>query len=74
LEEYENALGAMFYEKAPAFDNEYEEDQYWDYASETYENKMQEYFGNLYDRKPDGKLLEFKEKCFVVKNNQTDEA
>ena len=75
LEEFENALGALFYEKAPEFDNEFEEDQYWDYASEAYENKMQEYFGNLYDRKPDGKLLEFKEKCFgVATNNQIVES
>lgn len=63
IKEYNDALGGMFNEEPPVFDNPQDEDMYWDFAGEAYENKMQEYFGSLYDNK--GKLLEFKRKCFV---------
>ena len=65
LEEYEKALGMMFNEETPVFDNPADEDMYCDYASEAYDNKMQEYFGSSYDRKEGSPLEEFKKKCFV---------
>lgn len=65
MDEYEKALGKMFKEKPLVFDDPYDEDLYWDYASEIYDNKMQEYFGSNYDRKEGNPLREFKEKCFV---------
>lgn len=65
FEEYERALGALFNVEIPEFDNPDDEYAYWDYAGETYDNKMQEYFGSNYDRKEDSPLTEFKERCFV---------
>lgn len=64
-EAYEKALGAMFSMETPVFDNPYDEDAYWDYAGESYDNKMQEYFGSRYDAKKDSPLTEFRNRCFV---------
>ena len=69
-EEYEKALGNLFNEEPPKFDDQYEENQYWAYATEAYENNMQEYFGSGYDRKEGGKLAEFKMKCFVEESSK----
>lgn len=65
FEEYERSLGALFTVETPVFDNPVDEDAYWEYAGETYDNKMQEYFGSNYDKKEGSPLREFKEKCFV---------
>ena len=70
IDECEKALDALFYKATPEFKNQYEED----YAYEEYKNKMQAYFGSSFDKESDGKLLEFKEKCFIAVNNQTVEA
>jgi hypothetical protein len=51
--------------ETPVFDNPYDEDAYWDYAGESYDNKMQEYFGSRYDAKKDSPLTEFRNRCFV---------
>lgn len=74
FKEYDAAMSKMFVEEVPAFDNPIEEEDYWDYMSNTYENKMQEYFGSDYDKKEGGKLEEFKNKCFVASNNGTIKA
>lgn len=65
FDEYEKAIGSMFNEETPVFDNPADEDMYWDYASEAYDNKMQEYFGSSYDGKEGSPLKEFKDRCFV---------
>lgn len=64
-EEYGRALEAMFKMKVPIFDNPDEEDLYWDHAEETYDNRMQEYFGSQYNKKEGSPLAEFRERCFV---------
>lgn len=64
--EFEDAYGAMFHQETPEFDNPLDEYNYWDYMNESYDQKMQEYFGSSYDSKEDNKLEEFKNKCFVA--------
>lgn len=68
MEEYDNALGGMFNEETPVFDDPNDEYMYWDYASEAYDNKMQGYFGSSYARKKGSPLAEFKERCFAGEN------
>ena len=58
--DYESAIGDMFYQKAPAFDDPQEENDYLDYMSEAFEKQMESYFGSNYN----DKLTEFKDKCF----------
>lgn len=58
--DYESAIGNMFYQKAPAFDDPQEESDYMDYMAETYEKQMESYFGNNYKEK----LTEFRDKCY----------
>lgn len=70
VEEYDKALGDMFKKETPEFDDPYDEGMYWDYASEAYDNKMQEYFGSGYDRIEGGGLVEFKKRCFVEEDGQ----
>lgn len=65
LEEYEKAYGSLFSQEVPVFENPVDEDDYWDYMSEGYDNKMQEYFGSSYGKKENNKLEEFKNRCFV---------
>ena len=61
LKEYEEAFGAMFHEETPVFDNTWDEDDYWDYARESYDDKMDAYFGSSWKKN----LELFKTKCFV---------
>ncbi len=63
--EYERALGKLFQQETPVFDDPNDEYDYWDYMSEAYDRRMQEYFGSGYDKKEGGRLEEFKAKCFV---------
>ena len=65
--EYNDAMSNLFRVETPVFDNPFDEDQYWDYASDAYDNKMQEFFGSTYNRKEGNKLEEFRARCFVVK-------
>lgn len=66
--EYEDAYGAMFHQETPEFDNPMDEIDYSYYMDESYDQKMQEYFGS----KEDNKLEEFKNKCFVAAGIKED--
>lgn len=65
LAEYDSALGKLFKQETPVFDDPNDEYDYWDYMSETYDRRMQEYFGSGYDKKEGGRMEEFKVECFV---------
>ena len=70
LAEYDAAYGKMFSEKTPIFDDPQDEYDYWDYMSEKFERRMQEYFGSTYDNKDNSPLEVFKTKCFVDKPSE----
>ena len=72
LKEYDEAMSKLFYEKPPVFNNPIDEYNYEDYMYETYDRKMQEYFGNGYDSKTGSKLSEFRQKCFESPNDNRD--
>ncbi len=63
--EYEEAYKNMFKEEIPEYDGSNDDDLRWVYDYDSYENKMQEYFGSRYDMSESNTLTEFKEKCFV---------
>jgi len=63
--EYERAIGAMFREEVPVFDNPTDEDTYWAFVQDSYENNMQAYFGSDYNKKDVGPLTKFAQQCFV---------
>lgn len=57
----------MFNTETPVFVNPDDEDDYWDFMSEKYDQKMQEYFGSSYNSKIENKLDLFKKECFRTK-------
>lgn len=61
LDDFEVALNRWSYEETPIFENPEEAYDYWDYMSNKYEQKMQEFFGDTYNEK----LSEFKTKCLI---------
>lgn len=65
LAEFDAAYGKIFSEKTPVFDDPQDEYDYWDYMSEKFERRMQEYFGSSFDKKDNSPLEVFKTKCFV---------
>ena len=66
VNEYDEAIRALFREEVPKFDNYEEECSYLAYMSEEHEQKMQAYFGSSYK----SKLKEFKSKCFRTLRKQ----
>ena len=67
LKDFEVAYNEMFNTETPVFVNPDDEDDYWDFMSEKYDQKMQEYFGSSYNNKIDNKLDLFKKECFQSK-------
>lgn len=67
LKDFEVAYNEMFNTETPVFVNPDDENDYWDYMSEKYDQKMQEYFGSSYNSKIENKLELFKKECFQSK-------
>ena len=72
--EYERALGDMFRVEVPMSDNHTDEDSYWAFVQDSYENKMQAYFGSDYNKEDVGLLTKFAQMCFVEDEKMTIQA
>lgn len=72
FEEFEKANNSLFNQEVPVFDSPEDENSYWDYMGDSYDNKIQGYFGSS-NNLMKNKLEEFKNRCFVKEKVDKEE-